>query len=264
MNATGINLSALAEGRQPLIATAHWDGRGARLDLRPVAALGNRVHLADRATEVFARWREELTAASPPIAVDVALDVSELTHPAGEELWRLTQRAFDFAFYGDSPLTDRIGEFGVRLRAMLSEAGPEIGRGLVEASARATVDLMGFRGQYRHGSVHYGAAGWRADDRNRRADKLMVKLLLELGINPGPGGDRLHSDDLDAALCALTALGSRLGRGVLSGDALDAEVLARCGRRGRADKVAAARAPASCVVLAEPYWESVTISRIEA
>ena len=107
----------------------------------------------------------------------------------------------------------------------------------------------------------HGGTGWKADDRNKRADKLMAKLLAELGINPGQNASKLDSDDLDAIICALTALGAVSNTGVLTNDELNREIAERVSRRALVDIEPAHTAPGATAVLARPFWESVNVSK---
>lgn len=266
-SASGINLSAFGVARRPVLATAALTERDeVRVELKPAAMFGSKHKLSDLSEELFAEWRQGLLGLPRPIGVDVAIDIEALgaggtrRAPAQRMLWELTHRPIDFAFFGDAPLTDRVGEFGVRFRALLAASAFELGNELLEVYPRASVELLEFKGQYRDGAAHHTAQGWKADDRNKRADKLMVKLLEELGINPGQGADKLNADDLDAILCALTALGASLAQGVLSGVELDREISERIARRANSQP-AEFTAPAACAVLARPFWEAVTVSR---
>ncbi|MCA8911595.1 MAG: DUF429 domain-containing protein [Planctomycetes bacterium] len=266
--ATGINLSAFGQARRPVLATASLGDRGdVRVELQPAEMFGGKHKLSDKSEEVFAVWRAGLLELPRPIAVDVAIDIDVLgmggtrRAPAERMLWELTHRPIDFAFYGDAPLTDRISEFGVRFRALLAASAFQIGNDIFECYPRATVELMEFRGQYLGGSAHHGGTGWKADDRNKRADKLMAKLLSELGANAGQGAEKLDSDDLDATLCALTALAATTGQGLLGNDELDHEVAERAARRGNAEVEPQHTAPGACAVLARPFWESLSITR---
>ena len=266
--ATGINLSAFGSARRPTLAAAEMGDKGSvRIKLSPAAAFGGKHKLSDNSEALFAQWRAGLLEMPRPIGVDVAIDIDALSMggsrraPAARQLWELTHRPIDFAFYGDAPITDRVGEFGTRFRAMLAASAFELGDDLIEVFPRATVELLEFRGQYLDGAVHHGGKGWKADDRNARGDKLMAKILEELGINPGDGVDRVSSDDLDATLCALTALGAKVGEGMLAGAQLDAEVRERVARRGNSEPFDQHAAPSAAAVLARPFWTSITLTR---
>lgn len=258
MIGAGINLSAFGTTNRPLVAIARLDGGDVRVELNP-ATMVSRAKLSDRTDETLAAWRAGLIELPKPLFVDVALSTPEAPG-ASALLWELSYRPLDFAFYGDAPLTDKIGEFGVRFRAMLAD-GFEIGKDILEASPRATVELLEFKGQYSGGAAHHGHSGWKADDRNKRGDKLMAKLLSELGVNPGQGAEKLNGDDLDAILCALTSLAWQRRDAVLLGKTLDAEVAERCARRAIAEPSQAHKAPKAAAVLAEPFWETLTVSR---
>jgi hypothetical protein len=263
-NASGLNLSAFGVTKRPVFAEATDEGDGnVRVVLSEAAGFDMRAKLGDPVEPLFAAWRGALVAAAKPLAVDIALETESAA--ARDYLWRLNQRDIDFAFYGDAPLTDRIGEFGVRFRGMLQGAPVEIGRELIEAAPRASIDLMGFRGQYQDGKAHHGKGGWKADDKTRRPDKLLAAILTELGVNPEAGAEKFGSGELDAMLCALTALAQARGDTLLRGAELAAEIAARCERRANlAAGSLAATVPASCAVLAEPFWESITVSRGES
>lgn len=266
-SASGINVSAFGVARRPMLATAAFKDRGeVRLELRPAAMFSGKHKLSDLSETLFAEWRQGLLGLPRPVGVDVAIDIEALSAggtrraPAQRMLWELTHRPIDFAFYGDAPLTDRVGEFGVRFRALLAASAFDLGDEILEVYPRASVELLEFRGQYRDGAAHHTAQGWKADDRNKRADKLMAKLLDELGVNPLPGADKLNSDDLDAMLCALTALGAASAQGVLSGAELDREISERIARRANSEPVEFT-APQACAVLARPFWETLTVAK---
>jgi hypothetical protein len=277
MQAAGINLSAFGSTRRPLVAIAQGADGDVRVELKP-ADMFSRNKLSDSAAETFALWRAGMLELPRPVGVDVALDLGEVRGSRFENrdkavpeprasnldsrlLWELSYRPIDFAFYGDAPVTDKIGEFGLRFRTMLAGGGFEFGRDLIEAFPRATVELLEFKGQYLGGGAHHGHSGWKPDDKNQRADKLLAKLFQELGVNPGQGAEKLTSDDLDAILCALTALAAARGDGLLSAAALDEEITQRCARRANTDANPAHKAPQHAAVLAQPYWSTIQVTR---
>ena len=268
LSATGINLSAFGDARRPSLAVANMGAKGeVQVALKPAAMFGGKHKLSDATEALFAEWRAGMLELPRPIGVDVAIDIDVLgaggtrRAPALRQAWELTYRPIDFAFYGDAPLTDRVGEFGVRFRAMLAASVFELGNDLIEVYPRATIELMDFRGQYAGGSAHHGGHGWKPDNREKRADKLMAKLLSELGINPGQNAAKLDSNDLDATLCALTALGAASSAGILAGAELDHEVAERVARRAMVDVETQHTAPQALAVLARPFWESVTVTK---
>lgn len=259
MIGAGINLSAFGATRRPFVAIAQIKDGDIRVELKP-ASMFSRSKLSDRISDTLAGWRAGLLELPKPLFVDVALSTPQASAASSAMLWELTYRPLDFAFYADAPLTDKVGEFGVRFRAMLDD-GFAIGTDILEASPRATVELMEFKGQYAGGAAHHGHSGWKADDRNKRGDKLMAKVLSELGVNPGPGAEKLSSDELDAMLCALTSLAYQRRDAVLTGKALDAEVTERCARRAIAEPNPAHTAPKACAVLFQPFWQTLTVSK---
>jgi hypothetical protein len=262
LQATGINLSAFGVAHRPVVAVAALDrANEVTVTLRSESPFGGRMRLSDAPEELFAQWRGGMLEYPQPIGVDVALDISALEAPGPACLWQLTHRPLDFAFYGDAPVTDRVGEFGVRFRAMLQAGGFEAGHEIIEAMPRATIELFEFKGQYQGGSAHHGSQGWKADNKTRRGDKLMAKILQELGATPRQGAEQIGSEELDAILCALTALGHALGRGVMAAPDLAEEITQRCARRGESDEAAKFHPPAHCAVLHQPYWETLNIDK---
>ncbi len=259
--ASGINLSAFGVTRRPLLAQARETKEG-EVEIRLATAPGfdARAKLQDTPDALFEGWARCILDAPKPLAVDIALEFAP--PKTAEFLWRFTQRDFDFAFFADAPLTDRVGEFGLRFRAWLAASAWRPGKDIYEASPRATVDLMDFKGQYKEGKAHYGKGTWRADDKTKRADKLVAHMLGELGVNPGAGADKVGSDEFDAIVCALTALGVAKNAPLVRGPELATEVAARCERRadmppGRLKGTV----PTYAAVLAAPYWESIALVR---
>jgi len=265
VKATGINLSAFGVAHRPVVAVAHMErATEVHVTLYPESPFGGRTRLADPSDALFAQWRTGMLDLPRPIAVDVALDVSALAADAPTFLWQLTHRPLDFAFYGDAPLTDRVGEFGVRFRAMLAQSAFELGADIIEAMPRATIELFDFKGQYQGGGAHHGPNGWKADNRTKRGDKLLAKVLEEIGANPHQGAENISSEDLDAILCALTALAVQRGDGTISGTDLGAEIIARAARRADVPGPAAIgnlTPPKHAAVLDRPFWETLNITR---
>lgn len=261
LEASGINLSAFGVTRRPMLATARESGGGeVAIKLQPAPGFDTRAKLQDSPRPLFEAWGKGLLEAARPVAVDIALAFAPLAQ--SDHLWRYTHRDIDFAFFGDAPLTDRVGEFGLRFRAWLAQTTYVVGKDVIEAMPRATVEVMEFKGQYRDGSAHYSKGAWKADDKSKRADKLMAYMLTELGVNPGQGAEKFNSDDFDAMICALTALGVAKGAPLLRGAELAAEVAARCERRadlppGRLKGTV----PSHVAVLAQPFWESIVLNR---
>ncbi len=259
--ASGINLSAFGVTRRPLLAIARQDGEGeVSISLQPAPGFDARAKLQDSPQTLFEGWGKTILDAPKPLGVDLAL--AFVPPVQAEYLWRYTQRDVDFAFYGDAPLTDRVGEFGLRFRAWLAASAYQVGKDLIETLPRATVDVMDFKGQYREGAAHYGKGTWKPDDKTKRGDKLMSHMLTELGVNPGPGTEKFGSDEFDAMICALAALAVAKNAPLMRGPELAAEVAARCERRadmppGRLKGTV----PSHIAVLARPFWESITLTR---
>jgi len=266
LRTTGLNLSAFAADIPPVMAVASEPSRGVvRVELSTPAAFSGRVRFQDDAAELFARWRAALLECDRPIAVDVAIDLQglgEAKEPPAR-LWQLSHRPIDYAFYADAPLTEKIGLFGTRFRAMLAAGAFELGTEIIEASPLAMMELLEFKGVYRGGRAHLGKKGWRADNAQRRPDKVFAAALKELGFNPaGPGAERLDAAEFNAIVCALTALGSKLGEGVVSSEVMAEEITARCNRRMNSqDSEETWQAPNGVSVLGGPFWESVDIRR---
>lgn len=254
--ATGINLSAFYATRKPLIAQAKMVKGEARVTIRPFEAFSERLRLSDRLSDVEVTWRQEWLGLEHPVAVDVALDFEPTPDP--DFAWQLEMRPEDFAFYLDAPDTDAFGRRFRKFAKTLDDA-------VIEASPRATVEVLDFRGQYRDGAVHIGHSGWRADNRNKRSDKLLCKLLTELGVNPhDKNSERLNSDDFDVTLCALTALAVEVEAPLLFGPNLNKEVQKRCARRGNVgvDDLGDLPMNSNLHVLVQPFWDSVSVTKI--
>ncbi|MCC6572764.1 MAG: hypothetical protein IT462_03145 [Planctomycetes bacterium] len=267
--AAGINLSAFGADRRPVLATASNEGEGVvRIDLSPLAAFGGKAKLMDPLEESFARWRMALVELPRPIAVDCALDLQDLapTAKAAEPKysWQLSHRAIDFAFYGDAPITDRIGVFGQRFRAMLGRSTFAVGQDLIEANPGACIEMLKFKGSYKGGAAHHARGGWKADNSTQANDRTLADVAQELGLNieNDPKG-KLDSGDLDAILCTLTSLAVAMDRETVTGKRLGAAIGERVTRRMAVEEPEAAfkSAPQFAHVIGEPFWQAVLVYR---
>jgi hypothetical protein len=265
--ACGINFSAFGADRRPVLATVTDQGDGVIVaQVEPLPAFAGKIRLAEPVEDLFKRWSEPLAGLSRPLAVDVALDITTLAQPARWN-WQLTHRPLDFAFYGDAPVADHIGAFGVRFRALLADRAMRPGKDVIEASPGACIEFFEFRGNWRSGAAHQGKKGWRPDDSSRGADKALAVIAQELGFNADDGDTRGRMDagTLEAVLCALTALALAEGRKELArGDALAPEVTARCLRRMAHEGDAPGQpfhVPASVVALTRPFWQAVMLKQ---
>lgn len=266
--ACGINLSAFGADRRPVLAMATNEGEGVvKIELSPLSAFGGKAKLMDPLEESFARWRAALLELPRPIGVDLALDLQDLAPGKAADPryhWQLSHRAIDFAFYGDAPITDRIGIFGTRFRAMLATSAFTPGKDLIEASPQACVEFFNFKGSYKGGAAHHARGGWKADNSTQNTDRTLATVAQELGLNVenDPKG-KLDSGDLDAVLCALTSLAIAMDRETLTGKRLAPAIEERVTRRMALNdpEPAFKSAPLFCHAIAEPFWQAVMIYR---
>lgn len=266
---TGINLSAFGVDRRPMLATAINEGDGVvKVELAPLAAFSGKAKLMDHAAGLFARWRQALLGLHRPVAVDFALDLQQLSQSAApaKYLWQLSHRPIDFAFYGDAPVIDRIGAFGVRFRALLAAGDLEPGKDLLEAAPQASLELFNFKGSYKGGAAHQTRSGWKADNSTQAADRTLATIAQELGLNvENDSRGKLDSGDLDAILCALTSLALVMDRETLTSKRLGAAIAERVTRRMAKDAPEEffAAAPRFAHALAEPFWQAVLVYRVK-
>ena len=267
--AAGINLSAFGVDKRPVLAVATMEGEGVvRVELSSQAAFGGKTKLMDPAEDLFTRWRTAILDLPRPIGVDIAIDMQELSAAKGGEpvkyLWQMTHRPIDFAFYGDAPVTDRVGTFGTRFRAMLAKSAFAVGQDLIEANPGACVEFFKFKGSYKGGAAHHARGGWKADNSTQSADRTLAEIAQDLGLNSenDPKG-KLDSGDLDAVLCALTALAVAADRETVTGKRLGAAISERATRRmALTDPQPAFKSPPQFThVLGEPFWQAVLVYR---
>jgi hypothetical protein len=243
-----------------VIATAKLKKKGeVEINLAPAPFFAGRLKLSDSAIEVFKNWRMALLELKQPIIVDVALDLQELAKSEPQQIWQVTHRAVDYAFYAEAPTTSAIGEFAERFRALLAASQFDVGRDLIETMPGAIVELYQFKGQYKGSSAHHGQHGWKPDNKQKRSDRLLCNLLLELGVNPGnKNGAKLSSSDFDACVCALTALAYQEGQSLLDNNRLKEEITERVRRRSNIEE-GEYDAPGAFSLLGQPFWESIKI-----
>lgn len=266
--AAGINLSAFGIDRRPMLALAHEEGDDViSVRLSPLASFGGKVKQMDALDDLFARWRKDLLELPRPMAVDVPLDLQGLgSRGEARYVWELTHRPVDFAFYQDAPLTDRIGAFNARFSEFLARSQFALGKDIIEVSPPACVEFFDFRGSYKGGSAHQAKAGhWKADDSTQSADKAFTKVVHELGFNiENTAEGRLDSGDVDAILCALTALALAKGGHTVTGPEFARVIAERVARRMNmeAREFVKLEAPRACHALAQPFWQAVLVTRV--
>lgn len=264
--ATGLNLSAFGIGKRPVIASATLKKNGeVKVSLAPAPFFAGRSKLSDSAIEIFKAWRMAMLELAKPLVVDIALDTTQLSTENPEILWQVTHRPVDFAFYGEAPETSAVGEFSQRFRAFMASSQFDLGKDIFETMPGAIVELYNFKGQYKSSSAHHGQHGWKPDNKQKRSDRLLCNLLTELGINPGnKSGAKLTSSEFDAVICALTALAIEEGKPLMNGGRLAEEITQRAKRRANADKGPNLRGPNGLSLLAQPFWESIEVTKLDA
>jgi hypothetical protein len=132
-----------------------------------------------------------------PVAVDIPIDLQNLLFPdRAEVIWELTRRPIDKALNAMPPLADRIGAPVARFSAIMREGDFQhrLGNDLFETYPAANLKRMKFSGNYKSKGP---------EKVNERRDAC-EELCRHLGFDKACHND----DDLDAIVCALTAVAS--------------------------------------------------------
>jgi len=136
-----------------------------------------------------------------PVAVDIPIDLQELLLPnEAEAIWELTRRPIDRKLKAMAPLADRIGAPVARFSAIMRDGGfrDRLGNDLFEAYPAENLRRLCFSGNYKAKSSE------KLDEKQAACERLCRHLRID--------GTCLSDDDLDAIICAITA--------VVSADAL--------------------------------------------
>jgi predicted nuclease with RNAse H fold len=130
-----------------------------------------------------------------PIAVDIPIDLQGLPFPEHpKQIWELTKRPIDKELRAMSPLADRIGAPVARFSAIMRQARlfDALGTTIFETYPTAILRRLGFTGPYKS----------RKKDKAEEKRKACVALCEFLSIRE----TILDDDDLDAIICAITAV----------------------------------------------------------
>jgi len=133
-----------------------------------------------------------------PVAVDIPIDLQNLLAPDdAKAIWELTHRPIDKKLRAMAPLADRIGAPVARFSAIMREGAfsDHLGNNLFEAYPAENLRRLRFSGDYK-------AKGLERLNEKRAACE---RLCHHLGIS----SDRDNDDDLDAIICAMTAVASK-------------------------------------------------------
>jgi hypothetical protein len=190
MVAFGIDLAGYTTGKTSL-AVIEIKGPRAKATLLRDSALS-----AKRESDAALRdvLRQEATVlrrclAVGPVAVDIPIDLQDLTKPdRSEYIWQLTRRPIDRALSAMAPLADRIGAPAARFAAIMREGDFDglLGTKLFEAYPAGTLRVLGIKVK-------------RSKDASRLVD--FSSLCETLRIEPHVSRD----DDFDAIICAIAA-----------------------------------------------------------
>lgn len=191
MIAFGLDLSGYSTGRSSFVAIESLGERARAFSLKGTALTGVR-HGCDDAEKTLSAEVAVLKTCLElgHIAVDIPIDLQGLPAPPDATfIWELTKRAVDEAFQALPPLADRLGAPVARFKAILRRGQLEdhVGTSILETYPAGSLDLWGLRRQ-----------GYKGKGKQAECAELARCLRLT--------SDQLDEDELDAVICALTAI----------------------------------------------------------
>jgi hypothetical protein len=133
-----------------------------------------------------------------PVAVDIPIDLQNLLAPAAAEvIWELTHRPVDKKLRAMAPLADRIGAPVARFSAIMRDGGfsDRLGKDLFEAYPAENLRRLGFSGNYKAKSPE------KLSEKHAECERLCRYLAIDREWH--------NDDDLDAIICAITAVASK-------------------------------------------------------
>ena len=196
----GIDLAGYTTNKTSLAAISS-SGKHAEVVLLRNSAFGyKRATSSPLARAVMEEGRDLQRCLSlGPVAIDIPIDLQGLPNPAAPvEIWELTKRPIDKRLGAMSPFADRIGAPVVRFAALknhLDFAGV-LGSNLFETYPTATWEKLG---------IVAGAYKARRKEQDKKRAEACVSLCTCLRIESTLQND----DDIDAIICAITAVAPR-------------------------------------------------------
>jgi Protein of unknown function (DUF429) len=186
----GIDLAGYTTGKTAL-AVIEIKCRRAEATLLRVSALSVKRDSGAALTDILMQEAAVLRCclAIAPVAVDVPIDLQDLTDPdRAEYIWQLTRRPIDRAVRTMAPLADRIGAPTARFAAIMraGKFADLLGERLFEAYPAGTLKMLKVKA-----SSYKGASGIPA----------LRALCGVLKVEPYVDSD----DDFDAIICAIAA-----------------------------------------------------------
>jgi len=130
-----------------------------------------------------------------PVAVDIPIDLQNLLFPdRAEAIWELTRRPIDRTLNAMPPLADRIGAPVARFSAIMREGDfyDRLGTDLFETYPAQNLKRINFSGNYK------SKRSERLNETRAACEDLSRHLTFDRACH--------SDDDLDAIICALTAV----------------------------------------------------------
>jgi hypothetical protein len=265
MNATGygLDLSGYSGGKTRL-AVAQRTTSG-RIDIELLRnsvfskALGGEKPLRNQIEEE----KKELTSMLKDgiVAVDIPVDLQGLKEFSTiyERVWELTKRPVDKALGGLPPLADKIGSPVARFQYLLRDTGIEycLGESLYETYPKATLDLRSLRPQsYKKSVSIWGNAGWCVQNGNNKSVSATKRILESFGFTSATPYLQVDDNDIDASICALTALTKALKKDeyLLEGDSLDNIIRKNLNTNNPSQYTRIIQSPLGYVLLDKDNW----------
>jgi hypothetical protein len=201
------------------------------------------------------------------IAVDIPVDLQGLSHFSGKakRLWELTLRPVDKAFDALPPLASLIGSPVARFQYLLANmqlSGP-VDNCVYETYPKASLDIRNITSTgYKNCFARWEGERWFISNGKTGKTASTEGIMKSFSFKGSRDGLRLDDNDIDSAICALTALAATQKRQshIVYGDKLDKTIRQKLLDKGLIEENDFVRSPQGYVLLGEYNWfETVTL-----
>lgn len=248
--AFGLDLSGYSTGKT-VLAKATQCSTEIRVDLYRADVLNPKLKVGTRLSVVSSAEAKLIgdCIQKGPIAIDAPIDLQGLPSPDSAGFpWELTRRHVDKAFGALPPLADKIGAVTARISNILANISKDVvdrTYPVYETYPAASLQLLHVPSKgYKDKKASIREGRWV--DVNGEGDTPITNILTKLNFH---SDDELDDDDIDAALCAVTALYSDNPSHVVSNADLRRKVVERMKQKCPELKQEDVRIPANYLLL---------------
>ena len=263
--AYGLDLSGYSTKDSRLAVARYVEGGVVRIQILRNSAFSKNKSGSDCIVNQIEAESEELgqILKEGVLAVDIPIDLQGLNtfSVPYKRLWEFTDRPADRAFRARPPIADRIGSPVARFQYLLNHTKSYelLGQRLYETYPKASLDIRDLKSEgYKDCNAEWNNEEWRpcfkGGNKNNKykSESAMQRVLESFCFRGSETLERLDDNDIDAAICAITALAPN--EYVISGYLLKEKIHENLRSRELISQKECVKAPQGYVLLGKDNW----------